>query len=526
MNMTVLGQRLNARGAFMVVIIFAALLSRVFGTDSAAYAQTESSAAGGAPVLTAVSTGRDAAALSWNSVPSAVGYELWTWEKVNGWLRLDDGTELGTRFTHSGLTPGKTYFYAVRAVTAEGEIGDWSEYAEVTVSESQGVITAPVLTAETGGGKVTLTWNTVSAAVRYELLVWRDLATGWQHLDDGHLTGTSFTHSEPAPGITYYYTVRAVDENGEASEWSEYAKATPFETDSTARTSTPTSSPSSASPLTSTPSPTPTLTPYSEAISPEANMTTPTPTSTESPPEAPTLTAEAVAGQITLTWEEVVGADRYELLVWQDFATGWKRLDEGNLTGTTYAHKGLEEGTTYYYTIRSVDVGGQTSEWSEYAKGAIAEAVEQESTAAPTSTATPTSAATSISGLTQTLTPTPSVSALTSPRLAAEASAGIITLTWVEVIGAVRYELLAWRDLASGWQRLGDGNLAGATFEHRWLAAGTKYYYTVRAFDAHGDSSPWSEYANATVLESSRVPDPAEERAALKALYKSTDGAN
>ena len=215
----------------------------------------------------------------------------------------------------------------------------------------------------------------------------------------------------------------------------------------------------------------------------------------------------------------MAGAVRYELWAW-DSVNGWQQLDDGALTDTSYTHRDLTPGTTYHYAIRAVSDDDETSAWSEYANANVTEAHSPDSTATPTATPT----ATSISALTPT--PTPTAGALSAPILTAEAGAGQVTLTWETVAGAVRYDLWAWWDRATGWQRIDDGSLTGTSHTHSGLAVGTTYHYAIRAVDANSATSAWSEYANATVLESSVIPDTTEERAALVALYEATDGAN
>ncbi len=179
-------------------------------------------------------------------------------------------------------------------------------------------LTAPALTAQAAAGAVELRWDAVAGAVRYELWLWWNSEVGWQQLDGGSLTGTSYTHSGLAAGSTYYYTIRAVDASDLTSAWSQYASAT---------VSAPTAP----------------------------------------APPIPALKAEAGAGQVVLTWDAVAGAVRYELWGWWDAETGWQRIDDGSLTGTTHTHSGLVAATTYYYAIRALDANGAASRWSKYA---------------------------------------------------------------------------------------------------------------------------------------------------------------
>ena len=89
------------------------------------------------------------------------------------------------------------------------------------VAYAQGPVpAAPTLTASASGANtITLTWNAVDDAVRYELWSW-DSENEWQQLGDGALTASSYVHSGLDSGTTYYYQIRAINANGEASGWS------------------------------------------------------------------------------------------------------------------------------------------------------------------------------------------------------------------------------------------------------------------------------------------------------------------
>ena len=71
-----------------------------------------------------------------------------------------------------------------------------------------------------------LSWEATTGAARYELWTWWDLDVGWQQLDDGNLTGTTYTHADVTAGTTYYYAIRSVSTEGEVSDWSEFVSTT------------------------------------------------------------------------------------------------------------------------------------------------------------------------------------------------------------------------------------------------------------------------------------------------------------
>ena len=91
---------------------------------------------------------------------------------------------------------------------------------------------------------------------------------------------------------------------------------------------------------------------------------------------------------------------------------------------------------------------------------------------------------------------------LEAPVLTASLSgADTVDLSWSSVEGAVRYELLVWWDSEIGWQQLGEGELADTTFRHAELAAGTTYFYLLRAVNEAGEPGAWSERVEVTIEE-------------------------
>ena len=221
-------------------------------------------------------------------------------------------------------------------------------------------LSAPSLTAQAAAGAAELRWDPVDGAVRYELWYWTS-EDGWQQIGGDNLTATSYTHTGLEAGTTYHYAVRAVNAADEVSAWSEFVPVTVTAPQSSTATPTPTPTltPTSDPSTLSTATPTPTSDPST------LSTATPTPTSTPAPLSVPALTAKPNESTVELTWDPVAGAVQYVLWTWTSYG-GLQRLDDGDLTATTYTHQGLEAGTTYHYSVRAVNSAGDVSPWSPW----------------------------------------------------------------------------------------------------------------------------------------------------------------
>ena len=352
-----------------------------------------------APVLTA-QPADNTIELTWTEVSGAIHYELWVWTTAADWVQLGGDNLTAPAFTHTGLDPGTAYFYQIRALNAAGEPGPWSQQLSVSLP---GNLPAPVLTARPLPGVVDLSWEPVTGAARYELWTWWDDGTGWQQLGGDNLTAAAFNHNGLTAGATYYYLVRAVTASGHVTDWSE-------------RVDVPIPS---ALPQETTPALTATATPTRNAL--PAPTPSPTPTATPSPAAtsaapafpAPILTAVAAEGAIELTWNVVSGAVRYELWYWTS-AAGWRQLDSGDLTATSFSHSDLNAGATYYYySVCAVNAAGDATPWSEYASAAPVPDGTPTPTPSPTLSPTPPPSPTP----TPTLTPTPASTQPVSARV-------------------------------------------------------------------------------------------------------------
>ena len=231
------------------------------------------------------------------------------WDSENEWQQIGGNSLTGTTYSHPGLTEGTTYYYQIRAITAEGTNYGWS----TRVNEVAGMAPdPPVLTATPGYLQNEISWPAVTGAVSYELWAWDGAWT--QLLDNGAaITGTSYTHTG-LTARTYYYQGRAVDSEGTMSAWSAQVSAAAL------------SSPTIA---------------------------------------APALTATRGNGVVTLSWTAATASSgqtiaRYEYRYAASSANlpdTWTNV--GNVL--TVDVTSLTNGTTYNFELRAISSTGATS---------------------------------------------------------------------------------------------------------------------------------------------------------------------
>ena len=250
--------------------------------------------------------------ITWTLVDGADGYELWrsaTPEDESSWIRVKTVNDGATdRYTNQGLTPGTTYYYAVRAFRTD-DTGEkiFSDFSAIDYMPAAVVFDSPYSNATF---RIRLRWQEVGGSHGYQ--IWRQDSDGnWRVIKtlgdrDNVLTNnqggtTAYSNCDLLPGQKYVYKMRAfrITEDGRkifGAYSDEYTVATK--------------------------------------------------------PEAPTLTIAALSGKAQLSWEAVNGADGYHIWMSTQPDTGFTITK--TLTGeeTDYTKYGLESGTTYYFKLR------------------------------------------------------------------------------------------------------------------------------------------------------------------------------
>jgi fibronectin type 3 domain-containing protein len=160
--------------------------------------------------------GNGQAKLSWDRVSSASGYDLKRATSVNGYYATI-ATNIGistTNFTNTGLTNGKTYYYAVAAVNLGGGTSPDSVPLSVTPFGPPPAPTGLIAGPDSYLG-VSLTWNPAVGATNYN--VKRSTVNGGPYNALALRSSTDYDDTNVVAGTRYYYIVTAVSPGGESA---------------------------------------------------------------------------------------------------------------------------------------------------------------------------------------------------------------------------------------------------------------------------------------------------------------------
>jgi len=386
--------------------------------------------------------------LSWTASTDNVGVTSYRIERCSG-ANCTSFAQIATSatatFADSGLTGSTSYSYRVRAIDAAGNLSAYSNIATASTSAAADTQapTAPsnLMVAASSTMQISLTWNgaTDNVGVTGYRIERCSGASCTSFAQIGTTTGsTSFNDTGLAASTSYSYRVRAADAAGN-------------------------------------------LSPYSNTSS--ASTSTPSDTQAPSAPSSLVATASS-SSQIGLTWAastDNVGVTGYHIERCSGTScTSFAQI--GTTTGaTTFKDAGLSASTSYSYRVRANDAAGNLSGYSN-------------TSAASTSAASDTQAPTAPSGL-----------------AATASSSSQIGLTWTastDNVGVTGYRV----ERCSGASCTTFAQIAtttgATTFKDAGLSASTSYSYRVRANDAAGNLSAYSNVASATTSATSDTQAP------------------
>lgn len=238
--------------------------------------------------------------------------------------------------------------------------------------------------------------------------------------------------------------------------------------------------------------PTPPTTPPSTPPSAPPTSTPPLSLDTQAPSRPSNLSATSTAQQITLNWTNSTdnrGVAGYN--VYRSLSSGTNFVKINNIQTNQYIDSALNPSTTYYYVVRAYDAAGNISATSTQAQ---ARTYAQSQTNPPIA---------------------PDTQVPTTPaNLVATGGTGQVSLSWgvsSDNIGVTQYRLERANSASTVFSAIGTST--SNSYADTSLDANTNYYYRVRAQDAAGNLSEYSNTANASTLS---VADPAQYVAVLQ----------
>ncbi len=191
------------------------------------------------------------------------------------------------------------------------------------------------------------------------------------------------------------------------------------------------------------------------------------------PPAAPTaLVATASDGSVSLNWADNTEPDLLGYDVYRSTSSGgpYTQLNGLALSTSDYLDGSLTNGTTYYYVVTASDLSGNVS----------ANSFEDSAT------------------------PLDSTPPAAPSGLSATANVNDIALNWSDNGEADLAGYDVWRSLTSGggYSKLNGALVSVSAFTDASASTGVTYYYVVTAADTSGNSSPNSNQASATIVDS------------------------
>ena len=368
------------------------------------------------PTGLGIKPGNTQLSLTWNASATATSYHVKR-STVSGGPYSTSGTSVGPGYTDNSLTNGIPYYYKVSAVNGGGESANSNPEASGTPSGSLPVSPAS-LTATAANGLVTLSWTTSAGAVSYN--IYRGSTVGgenWGARLQNVLASScgqnncSYPDNTVLNGISYYYVVSALNGSGEGANTTE-ANATPL-----------------AAPL------------------------------------APTgLNATPGNMQVALSWSASATAASYNVKRSTVNAGPYTTVSSnGAVTSTNYTDTSLSNGTTYYYVVSAVNVGGESPNSSQVS-------------------AVPISPVVSPSGLT---------ALILGARVGGKIVEGGVVLNWTKSTSSGVTKNNIYRSTGSGAYSLLGSIGSVNTFTDQNMPKGVTYHYVVTAV-SNGNESAYS----------------------------------
>jgi len=146
------------------------------------------------------------AEITWGKVASATGYEVRRATSKNGTYKAVK-TTTSINFTNKDLTPGKTYYYKVRAYKTIDGKRVYGGYSAIATVKPKPLQVTDVKAAKAKSGQARISWSKQANVSGYQVV--RATSQNGTYKSVGTTSKLTFTNKNLTAGKTYYYKVRA-----------------------------------------------------------------------------------------------------------------------------------------------------------------------------------------------------------------------------------------------------------------------------------------------------------------------------
>ena len=247
-------------------------------------------------VIEGVNNGANGVTINWKSVSGAKAYRVYRRVDTGKWTVLTSNA-VGTSYLDKTAQTGVTYYYTVRALNDKVISTSCDQKQNITCVKQLANVTLGAIQNNSQG--VTVSWTAVSGAKSYR--IYRRTVNGSWLVLTSAATGTSYLDKTAQAGITYYYTVRALND---------------------------------------------------KMISPSCDKTRSI-TCVKQLSDVVIGAIQNTSQGVTINWSAVSGAKTYRVYR-RNINGNWTVLTS-NVTGTVYTDKTAQNGVTYYYTVRALN---------------------------------------------------------------------------------------------------------------------------------------------------------------------------
>lgn len=268
------------------------------------------------PVLSsAVSGGYNSVCLTWSAVDGVSGYDIYssvtstgTYDKI--------GASDTTDFTDNNLTPGKYYYYKIKAKYSAGEVNTYSSFSNYLSAKP--IPSAPTINVSSYSyTSLQLTWSAVDGANGYQ--IYRSLSSTGTYSLVTTTSLTSYINSGLVTGKNYYYKVIAYSTVGTTKIYGAYS-----------------------------------LPMYAKPVPPTPNASC----------------VSAGFNSIKISWASVSGATKYEIYRSPNDIGTYTLI--GSTTLASYIDKDLAAGLMYYYKVVAYHLEGTAKIYGSYSNSVSA----------------------------------------------------------------------------------------------------------------------------------------------------------